>query len=89
MAGATHHVRIDRAKTLAEEPHTGHNRWHEAIPPVVTVAPGDRVILECRDAFDGQFSPTSMAKRLPTPDRFGSLRDIAESHGSRMSSRLD
>ena len=38
MAGATHHVRIDRAKTLAEEPGTGHNRWHEAIPPVVTVA---------------------------------------------------
>jgi formamidase len=59
MAGATHHVRIDRAKTLAEEPGTGHNRWHEAIPPVVTVAPGDRVVLETRDALDGQFSANS------------------------------
>ena len=59
MAGATHHVRIDRTKTLAEEPHTGHNRWHEAIPPVVTVQPGDRVILETRDALDGQFTPSS------------------------------
>ena len=28
MAGATHHVRIDRTRTLAEEPGTGHNRWH-------------------------------------------------------------
>jgi len=59
MAGATHHVRIDRSKTLAEEPNTGHNRWHEAIPPVVTVAPGDRVILETRDALDGQLTSTS------------------------------
>jgi formamidase len=59
MAGATHHVRIDRAKTLAEEPTTGHNRWHEAIPPVVTVAPGDRVILETRDALDSQVTPTT------------------------------
>jgi formamidase len=59
MAGATHHVRIDRTRTLAEEPGTGHNRWHEAIPPVITVAPGDRVILETRDALDGQFSASS------------------------------
>jgi formamidase len=68
MAGATHHVRIDRAKTLAEEPHTGHNRWHEAIPPVVTVAPGDRVILDCRDALDGQFSPTSTVADVAKAD---------------------
>jgi formamidase len=59
MAGATHHVRIDRSKTLAEEPSTGHNRWHEAIPPLVTVAPGDRVILETRDALDGQLTSAS------------------------------
>ena len=64
MAGATHHVRIDRSKTLAEEPGTGHNRWHEAIPPVVTVAPGDRVILETRDALDGQVTPTSTVESL-------------------------
>lgn len=61
MAGQTHHVRIDRTKTLAEEPSTGHNRWHEAIPPIVRVAPGDRVILETRDALDGQFTSSSTA----------------------------
>ena len=68
MAGATHHVRIDRSKTLAEEPGTGHNRWHEAIPPVVTVAPGDRVILETRDALDGQVTPTSTVESLANAD---------------------
>ncbi len=52
----THHVRIDRSKTLAQQPDTGHNRWHEAIPPVVVVASGDRVMLETRDALDGQIT---------------------------------
>jgi formamidase len=68
MAGQTHHVRIDRSKTLAEEPGTGHNRWHEAIPPVVRVAPGDRVILETRDALDGQFTPSSTAADVAKAD---------------------
>jgi len=57
MAGSTHYVKINKAKTLAEEPHTGHNRWHEDIPPVVTIDPGDTVVLEARDAWDNQFSP--------------------------------
>lgn len=57
MAGTTHYVKIDRRKTLAEEPHTGHNRWHEGIPPILTVDPGDTVVLETRDAFDSQFTP--------------------------------
>ena len=68
MAGQTHHVRIDRSKTLAEEPGTGHNRWHEAIPPIVTVAPGDRVILETRDAFNSYFSMSSTAEDVLKAD---------------------
>ena len=50
-------IRIDRNKTLEEEPGTGHNRWHPDIPPVIRCYPGDEVILETRDAFDGQMSP--------------------------------
>jgi formamidase len=68
MAGATHHVRIDRAKTLAEEPGTGHNRWHEAIAPILTVAPGDRVVLETRDALDGQITAASTAEDVGRTD---------------------
>ncbi|NDL56764.1 acetamidase/formamidase family protein [Phytoactinopolyspora mesophila] len=54
---AVHEIRIDRTKSLQEEPHTGHNRWHPDIPPILRCEPGDEVILETRDAFDGQFSP--------------------------------
>jgi formamidase len=50
-------IRIDRTKTLTEEPGTGHNRWHPDIPPVIRCEPGDEVILETRDAFDGQMTP--------------------------------
>jgi formamidase len=47
-------IRIDRSKTLLEEPGTGHNRWHPDIPPVIRCEPGDEVVLDTRDAFDGQ-----------------------------------
>jgi formamidase len=68
MAGQTHEVRIDRSKTLAEEPSTGHNRWHEAIPPILRAQPGDRVILETRDALDGQFGPTTTVEEVGRAD---------------------
>jgi len=54
-----HVIAIDPSQPLAKEPQTGHNRWHEAIEPVVEVDPGDRVIYETRDAVDGQLSPTA------------------------------
>ena len=47
-------IRIDRSKRLKEEPHTGHNRWHPDIPPIIEVAPGEEVALETRDAADVQ-----------------------------------
>ena len=48
-----HGVSIDPTKPLCEEPGTGHNRWHEDIEPVVEVDPGDTVVYETRDVFDG------------------------------------
>jgi formamidase len=50
-------IRVDRTKTLAEEPTTGHNRRHPDIKPLIWCDPGDEVILETRDAFDGQMGP--------------------------------
>jgi formamidase len=52
-------VEIDRSKSLAEQPNTGHNRWHPAIPPIIEVEPGEEVALQTRDALDGQFNKTS------------------------------
>ena len=54
-----HEVRIDASKPLKAEPNTGHNRWHPDIPPILRVDPGDEVILETRDALDGQLTPAS------------------------------
>jgi len=63
-----HEVRVDRAKTLNEEPQTGHNRWHPDIPPVVRCAPGDEVVLETRDAFDGQMGPAATLGTVAAPN---------------------
>ncbi len=59
-----HTIRIDRRKPLAEQPHTGHNRFHPAIEPVLEVGEGEEVVLETRDALDGQIAPTSTAADL-------------------------
>jgi formamidase len=63
---ATHEVRVDYSKTLAEESETGHNRWHPDIPPIVHCDPGDEVILQTRDALDGQAGPEATAEQVGT-----------------------
>jgi formamidase len=50
-------VEIDRGKRLRDQPGTGHNRFHPDVPPIVTVAEGEEVILPTRDGVDGQFGP--------------------------------
>jgi len=44
---------------LGEQSHLGHNRWHPDIPPVLTVDPGETVVIECLDGLDGQFTRRS------------------------------
>jgi formamidase len=53
MTAKIHEIRLDKTKRLAEQPGKGHNRWHPAIPPALRVEPGDEVIVETVDAFDG------------------------------------
>ncbi len=52
-------IAIDRSKHLAEEPTTGHNRWHPDVPPALAVDEGEEVALETRDAADGYLPPGS------------------------------
>jgi formamidase len=66
-----HVVTIDPSKPLGEEPGTGHNRWHEAIEPVVEVDPGDTMVYETRDAFDGQLNRESTAEDVGNLDLSG------------------
>jgi formamidase len=65
---AVHEIRIDPSKTLLEEPETGHNRWHPAIAPLVRCEPGDEVVLETRDAFDGQMGPDATLDTVAAPN---------------------
>jgi formamidase len=61
-------ITIDRTKRLKEEPHTGHNRWHPDIPPLIEVNPGEEVVLETRDASDGQIKPNMTVADLANLD---------------------
>jgi formamidase len=65
---AVHEVRVDRSKTLLEEPATGHNRWHPDIAPIVRCEAGDEVVLETRDAFDGQMGPQATLDTVAAPN---------------------
>jgi formamidase len=60
-----HAIRIDRAKPLAGEPHSGHNRYHPDIAPILEVAEGEDVILETRDGVDGQIGPQATVAAIP------------------------
>lgn len=65
--GAAETFRIRKTgATCADDP-ACHNRFHPAIRPVLTVKPGDIVIMETRDAFDSQITPLSTpADIIPT-----------------------
>jgi formamidase len=52
-------IEIDRGKRLADEPATGHNRFHPDIPPLLEAEEGEEVVLETRDGVDGQLGPTT------------------------------
>ncbi len=49
-------LRLDPTKPLSAQPGKGHNRWHPAVPPAVRIEPGDEVIVETVDAFDGHIT---------------------------------
>jgi formamidase len=52
---------LDRGRPLAAQPDRGHNRWHPAIPPIATVAPGETLRVDTLDGIDGQIGPDSTA----------------------------
>jgi len=72
-------IRIDRSKPLAEEPHTGHNRYHPDIEPVLEVAEDEEVILETRDAIDGQLSGTATEAAFANMN-VGAVHPLTERH---------
>ena len=57
-------IELDYTKQCADEPEKGHNRWHPDIPPAVEVDPGEEVVIQTRNAFDGGVKPNSTADDL-------------------------
>lgn len=50
---------VDTTRPLAEEPGSGHNRWHPDLEPIASVRPGEEITLETRDGLDGALGPDS------------------------------
>ena len=57
-------IELDYTKRCADEPAKGHNRWHPDIPPVLEVEAGEEVVLQTRNAYDGEITPNSKAEDL-------------------------
>jgi formamidase len=47
-------VRVPRDRSILDDATNSHNRWWPDLPPVATIAPGDEIVVECRDGMDGQ-----------------------------------
>ena len=50
---------VDTSRRLAEEPGSGHNRWHPGLEPIASVRPGTEITFETRDGLDGPFDRSS------------------------------
>ncbi len=61
-------VVIKRSGATAKDDPSCFNRLHPKLPPVVRARPGDYVVYETRDAFDNQFSFTTIAADVPACD---------------------
>ncbi|MEM4096732.1 MAG: acetamidase/formamidase family protein, partial [Metallosphaera sp.] len=46
--------------------HSGlsHNKWDNSLKPVISIKPGETVIVESKDASDGQVTPSSVPSDL-------------------------
>jgi formamidase len=66
---ATVELTVDRTIPVREQADRCHTRWHPDIPPTIRCAPGDEVLIQTRDAIDGQLSMDSTHDDLLRVDR--------------------
>ena len=52
-------IEVDASKPLAQEPSSGHNRWHPDIEPIARVKQDEEITIEARDGLDGQLTEAS------------------------------
>jgi formamidase len=54
-------ISVNFSKPLASQSRVGHNRWHPDIRPIMTIEPGDGLVLQAIDAMDVQLTMSSTA----------------------------
>ena len=47
-------VAVPRDRSILDDATNSHNRWWPDLAPVATIAPGEEVVVECRDGMDGR-----------------------------------
>ena len=55
--------------------HQCHIGWNNAFPPILTIAPGETITFDSRDASDGQITPASKAADIADLD-FGRINPV-------------
>jgi len=66
LSSISQSITIDRTKHLNEEPHTGHNRWHPDLQPILEVDEGEPLLLQTRDSLDGYLNASSTVADFAT-----------------------
>jgi formamidase len=61
-------IRIHPTLPLGNDVGAGHNRWHPDIKPVARCRSGDVILMETRDAVDGQIGPQSTLEAVSQVD---------------------
>ena len=61
-------IMLDYTRQCGDEPDKGHNRWHPDIPPAVRADEGEEVVMQTRNAFDGQITPDTQPADLLATD---------------------
>lgn len=56
---------VEEARTFRLDASRVHYCWDNAIPPLLSIDPGDTVIFETRDASDGEITPRTRTQDLP------------------------
>jgi formamidase len=64
-----HEIRIDGGRRVQDDADRCHTRWHPDIAPALTCQPGDEIVLDTRDAVDGQLTLDSTDADLVRVDR--------------------
>ena len=55
--------------------HQHHFGWDNALPPILTIAPGETLSVDCPDSSDGQLTPTSILADVAALD-FGRINPV-------------